>query len=393
MRDVENPNFGLKLIWSLPWLMRYPKWRTYEILRRVTERVEQHDLILVIANHFEPGWDPDGRPVEWASQVSRVQNWRVKARRIGDAIRDSNNRPFCHTYFYPGEQYHRPILEELAELQREGLGEVEVHLHHGSEHPDTATNLRRMLEEFRDTLAEEHQLLSRVNGAGRVMYAFVHGDLALANSAGGRSCGVESEMQILIDTGCYADFTLPSAPDKSQVPSINTIYQCGRTAYERVPHRTGENLRVGGKVTLPILLTGPLVFDWKRRIHGVPVPRIDEGSLAANYPLNFARFNRWRGANIGVRGCPEWVFIKLGCHGFFPQDQEETIGAPMQRFLETILEFGEKSGQYRLHFVTAREAFNIVMAAVDGHKGDPGLFRDYLMYRVMKRNESFSNVA
>ena len=39
------------------------------------------------------------------------------------------------------------------------------------------------------------------------MYAFVHGNFALANSAGGRYCGVDEEMQILAETGCYADMT------------------------------------------------------------------------------------------------------------------------------------------------------------------------------------------
>ena len=62
---------------------------------------------------------------------------------------------------------------------------------------------------------------------GDPMYAFVHGNLALANSAGGKYCGVDNEMAILRDTGCYADFTLPSAPDETQVAVINQIYEYG----------------------------------------------------------------------------------------------------------------------------------------------------------------------
>src|SRR4029450_7195951 len=106
-------------------------------------------------------------------------------------------------------------------------GEVEVHLHHGVERPDTPDSLRRSLTEFRDILAQRHNCPSRLNGSGFPMYAFVHGNLALANSAGGQFCGVDSEMQILADTGCYADFTLPSAPGRTQVPRINAVSQCG----------------------------------------------------------------------------------------------------------------------------------------------------------------------
>jgi hypothetical protein len=33
--------------------------------------------------------------------------------------------------------------------------------------------------------------------------------------------------------------------------------------------------------------------------------------------------------------------------------------------------------RWKLHSVTARELYNIVRAAEDGHSGDPGGFRDY----------------
>jgi hypothetical protein len=75
-------------------------------------------------------------------------------------------------------------------MQAEGLGETEIHLHHGVEKPDTAENLRKTLIDFRDRLAEEHHCLSRMDGAGDPMYAFVHGNNALGNSASGKFCGV-----------------------------------------------------------------------------------------------------------------------------------------------------------------------------------------------------------
>jgi hypothetical protein len=58
----------------------------------------------------------------------------------------------------------------------------------------------------------------------------------------------------------------------------------------------------------------------------------------------------------------------------------------MLRFLEEALEQAEQSGQFKLHLATAREAFNIAMAAVDGHEGEPGLYRDYRLRQIM--NES-----
>ncbi|HEX2488254.1 MAG TPA: hypothetical protein VHR27_02565, partial [Blastocatellia bacterium] len=312
-----------------------------------------------------------------ATQRARVDEWCEQARATGAATRDCDGTPFRHTYFYPAEQYHRPLIERLAELEADGFGEVEIHLHHGVEQPDTAENLRRALEEFRDLLSEEHRCLSRLDGVGQPRYAFVHGNLALANSMGGRCCGVDSEMRILAETGCYADLTLPAAPLQPQAPRINALYQCGRPLDEPIPHWTGKNLRVGAKITPPVLLTGPLVFDWSRRRRGLPAPRIDDGALTSGYPLTPERLRRWRGAGICVHGRPEWVFIKLYCHGFFTNDQAATIGEPARRFLQETLELADRDGRFKIHFATAREAFNIALAAVDGHSGEPGGYRNY----------------
>ena len=43
-----------------------------------------------------------------------------------------------------------------------------------------------------------------------------------------------------------------------------------------------------------------------------------------------------------------------------------------------ILERNYNDGvRYKLHYVTAREAYNIVRAAEDGKTGDPDAYRDY----------------
>jgi hypothetical protein len=56
----------------------------------------------------------------------------------------------------------------------------------------------------------------------------------------------------------------------------------------------------------------------------------------------------------------------------------------MQRFLLEALELSEHTGQFKLHFASAREMFNIAMAAIDGREGDPGLYRDYRLRQIMQ---------
>jgi hypothetical protein len=377
-----------KLAWSLPWLVRYPRWQAGEWIHRLTDRTGIQHLIIVVANHFEPAWNSSGIALDSAKQQARVDEWCQAAREIGEAVRDHDGRPFRHTNFYPAEQYDRSLLTRLAELQAAGFGEVEIHLHHGVRGRDTADNTRKTLVEFRDVLAEEHKCLARAEGCATPRYAFVHGNWALANSAAGRYCGVDSEMQILAETGCYADFTLPSAPHVGQVPRVNAIYQCGRPLYERAPHRSGPSVRVGDRPILPLILTGPLVFDWSRRRYGLPVPRLETGALTARAPMDVTRLERWRRARIGVVGRPEWVFIKLFCHGFFDHDRPATIGWKMKRFLSEVLELAEQTRRFTLHFASARESFNIALAALDGHTGQPGTYRDYQLRQIMRSGRS-----
>jgi hypothetical protein len=377
--NFENTKLRDKVKWSLPWLLRYPAWRAGEVVNRFRDSSGPSHLIFVVANHFEPGLG--------SAALRRLEKWCELARATGDEIRDHDGTPFRHTNFFPAEQYERPLLEMLSDLQADGFGEVEVHLHHGVEQPDTAVNTRKSLEIFRDVLAEEHKCLARVVGEGpgsQPKYGFVHGNWALANSAGGRFCGVDAEMQILAETGCYADFTLPSVPFQSQVPRINAIYQCGHDLTEARPHRSGKSLTVGDRLQLPIIFTGPLVFDWTRRVRGLPIPRVEDGALAQNYPLTMDRLNRWRSAGINVKEGPDWIFIKLYSHAFFDWDQDVMIGEQMKRFMGQVLETAERSGDFKVHFASAREAFNMVAAAVDGKEGQPGAYRDYRLRQIMQ---------
>ena len=195
-------------------------------------------------------------------------------------------------------------------------------------------------------------------------------------------------MQILADTGCYGDFTLPSVPFQSQVPRINAIYECGNPLTEAKPHRSGPSIRVGKAMRLPLIFNGPLVFDWTRRVQGVPIPRLEDGALAANYPLTLNRLKGWRSAAIGVEGKPDWTFIKLYCHGFFDHDQDTMIGEQIKRFWGEVLELSERTGEFKIHFATAREAFNMVVAAVEGGDQAPGEYRDYRLRQIMNEPPS-----
>jgi hypothetical protein len=81
-------------------------------------------------------------------------------------------------------------------------------------------------------------------------------------------------------------------------------------------------------------------------------------------------------AGISVAGQPDWLFVKLHCHGMDPRDEPAMMGTAVRRFLSDLMAEA-KQGQLRLHFVTAREMVNIALAGCDGSSGDPGEQRNY----------------
>jgi hypothetical protein len=287
-----------------------------------------------------------------------------------------------HSYFYPAEQHHPALIERLAEHCHEGWGEIEIHLHHGANFPDTAENTEDILVSFRDSL-EKEGCLARWDGQGPARYGFVHGNWALANSAGGPGCGVDNEMEILARTGCYADLTLPAAPSPAQVAKINSLYECALPLSRRAPHRRGRDLSVGTSPSkFPLIIQGPLgVTFWHPR-RGWPVPSLENGELSGANPATLNRLRVWRRAAIAVKGRPDWLFLKLHCHGMDPRDEEALFGTSMQGFLQELLDKSRAGAACKVHFVTAREMVNIALAACDGRGGDPGAFRNYRLKLV-----------
>jgi hypothetical protein len=347
-------------------------------MRDLPRTVPLH-LMIAVADHFEPEILPEtpGKYAGLDERERRVEEWCREYPKVADAWRDANGRPFQHTYFYPAEHYDESLIQRLAEHCKAGWGEIEIHLHHGVEAPDTAENTRRVLLQFRDALAG-HGCLSREHGQGPPRYAFVHGNWALANSARGRFCGVDEELQILAETGCYADLTLPSAPSPAQVGKINALYEAALPLNRRAAHRRGRDLRRGRPPeTFPLIIQGPLGLNFARRIGRWPVPCIENGMLTALYPPTVHRLQLWRQAAITVKGRPDWLFIKLYCHGMAPRDKAALLGEPIRLFLRELTEGARGSSEYRLYFVTAREMVNIILAACDGQDGDPGAYRDY----------------
>ena len=263
----------------------------------------------------------------------------------------------------------------LSELCRQGYGEVEVHIHHDR---DTKANLHRTLTEFCKRLADRHGLLPRDRRTGAVRYGFIHGDWALDNSRpDGQCCGVENELEVLKQTGCYADFTLPSAPSPAQTRTINSIYYARGIPGRNRSHDYGI---AAGTAVAPadalLLIQGPLGLNWRQRKWGV-LPRLENGCLQASQPPDIARLPSWLRARVQVRGRPDWLFVKLHAHGAPEESHPTLLGEPMVRFHDALARFAKLNPAFQYHYVTAREMCNLVHAVEDGWYGSVYDARDY----------------
>jgi hypothetical protein len=333
-------------------------------------QTETH-LLLCISDHFEPhngGVSPE-------RAQARLGNWLDQYPRLFRDIRDSDGRPPRHTFFYPLEQYDPAELEGLATLCRQGFGEVEVHLHHDN---DTAESLRRQLLDYKERLARRHGLLSRRRSTGEVVYAFVHGNWALDNSRpDGCWCGVNNELDVLRETGCYVDMTLPSAPSPTQTRKINSIYYAVDDPRRPKSHDTGMDVGTGpAPANGLMLIQGPLLPDWRRRKWRV-LPRIENACIQANQPPTDERIDLWLRAAVRVPKRPDWFFVKLHTHGAPESNQRVLLGPAMVEFHEALRRRARRDQRFHFHYVTAREMYNLARTAEAGWRGGVAVALDF----------------
>jgi hypothetical protein len=320
-------------------------------------------ILFALCDHYEPLWG--GAPEDVGR--ARVDTWAARYPALGE-FRDSNGRPPRHGWFFPGEEYRPHFLDRLAELARAGFGEVEFHLHHDG---DTAATLAPRIEEHLATFAQ-HGHLSRAGNKFR--WAFIHGNWSLANGRPDRRwCGVDDELLLIHKLGCYVDLTFPSAPDPCQPDKVNQIYWPTGDLSKRRSYERGERARVGAHHDDRVLMiTGPLALARKRL--GV---RLENGALTGHDPPTADRVATWIDQGIHIEGRPEWIFVKVHTHGAIEKTADSLLGAG-GRELHTALASYMQAG-FHLHYVTAREMFNVARAAMDGKSGDPSAYFDHVI--------------
>lgn len=349
-------------IWLPDYLYKSIKYRKISMLNEPTH------IMFCLVDHFEPG---TGR-VSMEREEKRVNAWIEKYPILADRHYDADGKVPQHTWFFPPHYNRQNHLVGLVELYKRGYGEIEMHLHHSYDSEESLkTKIEKCIQDY-----SKLGIFGLENNKNK--FAFIHGDWSLDNSRGEKFCGVKNELKILKDLGCYADFTFPCG-NEAQPAKVNTFY------YAFGNHNKSKSYNYGVDVCLSktesdglMIIQGPIGIRWKSRKHKF-YPSIETSNICNTDPPTKERIDFWVKTGIHIEGKPNWIFIKVHCHGAIEKDWDALLGSKadqMYSYLETKYNDGRN---YILHYVTARELYNIVRAAEYGKEGNPNSYRNFLI--------------
>ena len=343
------------------WLLDYiiSNIRNIYLLRSKTRK----EVIFLFVDHFE-----------LAGKKDRLNSWINDYPSVVNGFKDADGVMPQHTWFSAIDLIDENELEAIKPLVDAGYGEVELHWHHSHVSDEVFRNdLKNGLEIF-----HKYGFMKPYKKGIHSCFSFIHGNWSLNNSRGVEYCGIDNEIEILKEFGCYADFTFPALFSPAQPKYVNKISYT-TIANVRKSYNKGRTSEVGVKEKESefMIMQGPLainLFDWRHKWH----PTIENGDVNGDYTQNSKkRIDCWVRQNIHVKNNPNWIFVKVFCHG--AQDYKSLTSnstIQMYRYLDTKYNDGKR---YRLHYVTARECYNIIKAAEDGKDDNPNLYRDYII--------------
>jgi hypothetical protein len=341
----------MRLIYnSQIWGPTYIRQRLWQATQRVAYPLEH--MWVTIADHYEPRW----RRADLRTAQSRVGLWRAAWPEIAKRCKpDSVGNTPRYTFFFPEEEYHPTLMEPLAEMVREGIADVEIHLHHDGE---GRQNFVDRISSFCRVLDSEHGLLRKREG--KLTFGFIHGNWALDNSRpDGRLCGLNDEIRVLRDLGCYADFTMPSGDSPTQARLVNTIYYCNGDPYRPKSYDDGVPITPGGGVDGDLLIIpGPLGMRWRDRL----LPRLETGELRYGNVATPYRVRRW--VDLAPRIGND-TFIKLFTHGAQERNSAALLGEELETAFNLLVEEAHRR-ECAIHFVSAWQMYLAIEAIGQG---------------------------
>lgn len=347
---------GYKLVkWNAYW---FPTYIQQQIGSTNSSNQIEH-LMFVVADHYEPGFIEEEAVIE-------NEKWLADYAKAVEGKRDSYGNRFVYNWFYPFDQRNDRVLKRLQQEVKQGSGEIEFHWHKpcltAAEYQVQLTEAVSWFKEF-----GAFQGGAERGDDNATRFSFIAGNWDLDNGRG-TGCGINDEISQLTKAGGYMDMTYSTLGSPAQPKDmINQIYYVKDTPEAR-SYKQGHRIKVGEVTpeTPFMMFQGPLSFHWDLTF--------EYGALESYALPSLKRIKRWIDSHIHVENKPQWSFVKLYSHGIQSPDIVKHHLGPMLDALKTET----TARNIKLHYVSAREAYNIVRAAEAGMEGDPELYRDFI---------------
>lgn len=326
-------------------------------------------VIFAFVDHWEPGEGPS------AAQTASL--WYDQYGQMASVHHDADGRAPQHTWFC--HSLDLTALRIIAKCAFAGLGEMEIHIHHGTGNDDGHDNTSEMstlIDQYLVTLKRVGACLT-AEGTPRTAWGFVHGLWALDNSryieGHHRYCGVNREIDLLLAKKCFGDFTFPAWGTMTPRTFTSTIFASRDTPSPK-SYDDPFAIRQVTAHGQPLQENELLIFPG-------PGPDAAISNIDAGSPATLARMREWLSYYVHIPGREDWVFVKAYTHGAAnlssAQGISNLVGSGADAFYSELETYYNDGHDFILHYVTARELFNIVAAAAAGHTGNPNDFRDY----------------
>ena len=318
-----------------------------------TDKIEH--VMVVIADHHE---QPFGE-----AAPSPASNWLKAYLETVQGLTDSYGNPVKYTWYYPYDHKRSEVVLLLNKAVYDGYGEIEFHWHHS--HSDSVS-FEQDLSQAVQWFSEHGAFIS--NPGEQPKFSFIHGNWSLDNSLGDRYCGINNEIDLLSKYGGYMDLTFYCCTNAQ--PSMSAALYYVTDDEESKSYDKGDRVRVGRIDDRFLMMTGPVALDF-HTLH------FEFGQIESYWGSKWdTRVPLWINNSPYVMDRPEWRFVKLYTHGV---QSKSLILSDRFREMWRTLESYSKNHQVKLHYVTAREAYNIIKAAEAGLNEDPEKYRDYLI--------------
>jgi hypothetical protein len=345
-------------------------------------------VIFAFVDHFEPSGS-----VSAVNETTDI--WVNDYIAMASQHTDADGRHPVHSYFLisiPSIQSDRlhNVLTKLNQVTYNGYGEVEFHCHHGVSN-ETYRTEQEATNDLINLIAQAkfdfnmHGALITAEAQPRIAFGFIHGMWALDNSRFSiwyglphhEYCGVNRELELLRREGSYADFTFPAWGPME--PLIHDVIFYAADDEFSASYQNPKNIFLV-EVNKPpmddlMIIQGPN--------ENTNIGVVNTTVMYYDWP-SLLRMDTWVSHKVRVIGNDDWIFVKVFTHGcagnLHNSDTWDCFfGASIDKFYRDIEKKYNDGISWRLHYVSAREMYNIVKAAEAGRTGNPNDYRDFII--------------